>query len=463
MDRIREQEGKQAEVVAELATTLFDATEEIHRLSAKDRSLLETAVLLHPWATEDTLTGAVSERSEEEQGMLAAILGRYRGDELPAAPHGAEPRVLTLAALLRIAAALQTRSLDLVIASPERLEIHVEGQEAQLEKVRTALGLWSELYSGAVQVVTGPVRRDLSARLSGAPELRPEMPFDQAVRAVLDFYLREILESRVISPEEVIPLHRTIQGARRVFRMMGEQLDVTETASIPKHLRWLSKTVRPVRQWHALVLNVESYLAETEGKLAGVEALLQMWRLERAKATDEALSALNSVRHQQFAAATQDLMQSKTGGIFGKGTPRQPLNCVLPSMIWDQYQQLRVLGLTPQPPTVQVLRAVRGQARDLYHLLAQYRSLLGPSGATSMRAVQGLEESLTFCADLHRTISTANKQVKGGTEAPVAGIRALIDAQKADRNAWLERWPSVWKTVTTLRFRRSLGRAVAEL
>ena len=463
MDGNREQENKQAEVVADLATILFDTTEEIHQLPADDRLLLETAALLHQLTPEEALTEMRSEGSLGVPELVAATLARLRGEELPAAPASTEQRARALAALLRMAVALRTLPLNLVIASSERLEIYAEGQEAELEGVRTAAGLWSELYGGAVQIVAGPVRHDLSARLLGAPTLQPDMPFDQAVRAILDFYLGEILEWRALSPEEVVPLHRTIQGARRVFRMMSEQLDVTEVASIPKNLRWLSRTVRPVRQWHALGLNLESFLVETEGQLAGAEALLEKWRVELANATNEALRALHSARYQEFAAATQDLMRSRNAGIFGKGTPRQPLHCVLPSMIWDQYQQLRAVGLAPQPPTVQLLRAVRGQARDLYHLLAQYQSVLGPSGATSMRTVQGLEESLTFFADLQRTISTANEHLREAKEGPVAGIRSFIDAQKPDRDTWLERWPSLWKTVTSLRFRRSLGRAVAEL
>jgi hypothetical protein len=462
MDDIRERDSDNAEVVADLATTLFDATEEIHQLPAQDRFLLETAALLHQRPPEEALAHPLSGQPEDTRELLAATLAHYRGLELPAAPAGAEARARALAALLRIAVALQALPLDLVIASPDRLQIHVEGTEAQLARVQEAAGPWSELYGSPVAIVAGPPRHDLSARLLGAPGLRPEMPFDQASRIVLDFYLGEVLEMRALSPEELVLLHRAVQGARRVFRTMSEQLDVTEVASIPKHLRWLSKTLRPVRQWHALVLNVESYLASTQGQLGGAEALLERWRVERARTTGEAQSALHSARYQEFAAATRVLMRSRNAGIFGKRTPRQPLYCIVPSMIWDYYQQLRALGFTPQPPPTSNLRAIRAQARDLYHLLAQYQSVLGPTGAVCMRAVQGLEESLTFYADLHRTISAADDFLQSG-EKPVAGIRALIDAHEADCNIWLDRWPGLWKTVTAPRFRRSLGRAVAEL
>jgi CHAD domain-containing protein len=458
-----EKDSEKTAALADLATTLFDATKEIHQLPAKDRFLLETAALLHQRAPEEALARRMSGQPEEGQELLAAALARYHGEELPAAPAGAEQRARVLAALLRIAVALQGLSLNLVIASPGRLEIHVEGAEAELERVRAAAGTWSELYEEArLEVIAGPSRGDLSARLLGAPALRPDTPFDQAVRAVLDFFLAEMLEPPAMSPEEAIPFHRMVQGARRVFRMTSEQLDVTEVASIAKHLRWLSKTLRPVRQWHVLVLNVEGFLAFAEGQLAGVEALLETWREERAKATDDLQSALNSARYQEFAAAARALMRSKNAGIFGKGTPRQPLYCILPSMIWEHYQRLRALVLMAPRPILPDLRTIRGQARDLYHLLAQYQSVLGSSGTTCMRAVQGLEESLTFCADLHRTIDAANDYLEGG-EKPTAGIRSLIDAQEADRDAWLERWPSLWKGITTARFRRALGRAVAEL
>jgi CHAD domain-containing protein len=462
MDGNRAQESEQAELVADLATTLFDATGEIHASPASDRFVLETAALLGGHLTKEA-PEPMAGQPAEVQRLLAATLAHYHGDEPPVGDPAEEGRARTLAALLRIAAALRTLSLDLVIASPDRLELYVQGPDIALGQVQEATDLWSELYGQPVQVVAGPARHELSARLLGAPALRSEMPFDLAVRAVLDYYLGQTLESRATSPDEVLALHRTIQGARRVFRMMSEQLDVTEVASIPKHLRWLSKTVRPVRQWHAIILNAEGYLETTEGRLEGVEALLQTWHGERAQAMDEAQRALNSARYRELETATGILMRSRTAGIFGKGTPRQPLYCVLPSMIWEYYQRLRALEPTTQPPTTRILRAIRGQARDLYQLMAQYQSVLGPSGATSVRSVQGLEESLTFFADLHRTIRAANDYLKDDKEMPVAGVRAFIDALKSDRETWLGRWPRAWKSVTSLRFRRSLGRAVAEL
>jgi hypothetical protein len=462
MDEIREKANEPAQVVAEVATTLFDATQEIHQLPAQDRFALETAALLHRESPNAVRLHPDSGQSDEARMLVAATLARYRGDELPAAPDEQDHRVAALGALLRIAVALQNLPLDLIIAGPERLEIHAQGDETELEAVQTAAALWRELY-GQVQVTPGPVRHDLSARLLGAPAVQAGTPFDQAVRAIVDFYLGEILEWRAQAPEEVIPLHRTVQGARRVFRMTGEQLDVTQVASIPKHLRWLSKSVRPVRQWHAMILNAESYLAETDGPLPGLEALVQDWRVQRAQATDEASSALNSDRYREFAAATRQLMRSRNAGIFGKGTPRQPLYCVLPSMLWEQYQRLRASGLTPEPPTNQDLRSIRGEARDLYYLLAQYQSVLGPSGATCMRAVLGLEESLTFYLDMHRTIRAAKDCLEDADAGPMADVHGLIEALQADREAWLGHWPGLWKTVTSPRFRQSLGRAVAAL
>ncbi|MCK4831315.1 MAG: CHAD domain-containing protein [Anaerolineales bacterium] len=308
------------------------------------------------------------------------------------------------------------------------------------------------------------------ASIPAAPAITSDLPFDQAVRAILIFYLEKVQSipagpKAFCAPDEISDLLLTIRAARHVFRAMGEQFDVTDVASIPQHLRWMSKSTRPLWRLHSLTLQAEDHLASAEGDTAGLEEMLHDWTIRRSSARAELLAALGSRRYQDFVKAALKFARTENAGIFGKTAARRQLRFIIPSLIWEQYQQLRLLEDDLESPKGRLLRDMRRQARSLYHFLAHFRATLGPAATNCLDSLQALDTHLTHLnlAGLAKQRSREYLAAGEGTESPVEGIEQFIAAKRKEREELKVRLPYFWAPLVSLRFRRDLGQAVAEL
>ncbi len=303
------------------------------------------------------------------------------------------------------------------------------------------------------------------ASVPAAPAVTSDLPFDQAVRAILIFYLEQVQSIPSHPPGEIGDLLRTIRSARHVFRAMGEQFDVTDVASIPRHLRWMSKSSQSLWRLHSLTLQVKDHLASAEGDTAGLEEMLHDWTIRRSSARAELLAALGSKRYQDFGKAALKFARTENAGIFGKTAARRQLRFIIPSLIWEQYQQLRLLGDDLESPKGRLLRDVRRQARNLYHFLTHFRATLGPAATDCLDSLQALDEHLTHFSLVGLAKQQGREYLAAGegTESPVEGIEQFIAAKRKEREDLMGRLPDLWAPLVSLRFRRDLGQAVAEL
>ena len=308
------------------------------------------------------------------------------------------------------------------------------------------------------------------ASLPSEPTVTSDLPFDQAVRAILIFYLDKVQSipagpKEFGAPDEISDLLDTIRAARHVFRAMGEQFDVTDVASIPQHLRWMSKSSRSLWRLHSLTLQAEDHLASAEGDTAGLEEMLHDWTVRRSSARAELLAALGSKRYQNFVKAALKFARTENAGIFGKTAARRQLRFIIPGLIWGQYEQLRLLEGDLESPKGRLLRNMRRQARSLGHFLAHFRATLGPAAADCLDSLHALDEHFTHfsLAGLAKQQSREYLAAGEGTESPVEGIGQFIAAKRKEREELRVRLPDLWAPLVSLRFRRDLGQAVAEL
>lgn len=315
-----------------------------------------------------------------------------------------------------------------------------------------------------------PDLHDPPASLPAAPAVTSDLPFDQAVRTILIFYLEQVQSipacpKELGAPDKISDLLRTIRAARHVFRAMGEQFDVTDVASIPKHLRWMSKSSRSLWRLHSLTLQAEDHLASAEGETAGLEEMLHDWTIQRSSARAELLAALGSKRYQDFVKAALKFARTESAGIFGKTAARHQLRFIIPSLIWEQYQQLRLLEDGLESPKGKLLRDMRRQARSLHHFLAHFQAPLGPAATNCLDSLHALDEHLTHysLAGLAMERSREYLAAGEGTERPVEGVGQFIAAKIMEREDLVGRLPDFWAVVVSSRFRRDLDQAVAEL
>lgn len=460
--------------VAEAAAALFDAAVDTHRLPAEYRTLLEAAALLCPLQPKDVLAQPLADHTEQEQAILAALAtlsqkkGRPGKGRLWAnLPPDTRQDALALGAILRAAVPLGDSEVEVIVAGRQRLEVYVRGKLKKARGVRRASKLWTDLFHQEVVLLPGLHPHDLAARLAGAPELKADTPFDQAARAILTFHLEQI-QAIGESPEEpdaCAVFQRAVQAARHVFRAMGEQFDVTDVASLPRQLRWLNRNSRPPRQWEALAAQAEDYLASAGGKTAGVESMLQQWSVQRTKACDELELMFSGKRYHDFAEAAQRLIKTKNAGIFGRTAAGHRVRYILPGTVLDQYQQVCLLQGRLKTAKAKAVRDLRRQARSLYHLLADFRAVLGPSAADCLQALLTMDDYLTYLSDVRLAIDVSTEYLEESKKKsrPLDGIKEFVAAKEAEHEEMLERLPQKWELVGSQRFRRDLAMAVADL
>jgi CHAD domain-containing protein len=457
--------------VSETAAVIFDTTVDIHGLEESRRPLLEAAGRLQGLGSGKILAQPLAGYTEEEQAFVAAAVAesceRASADDKPALESlspASRHEALVLGRMLKVAALLRDSEVEYVFSGRRRLEIHVWGRVKKPQRVKKA---WSNLL-GQELVIISSLDQPSSLGLEEGPAVAPGDRFDQAVRTILIYYLDEIqlAAARMVecqTPDEAVALQSAVRSARYVFRNMGEQFDVTVVAPIPRQLRWLSRNSGPLRRWHALCSQVEEYLSTAgEGKTAGVEALLQGWRLQQNQALDDLLQALSSTRYADFGGVVRRFAQTESAGIFGPTTVRRPLGSILPSVIWDQYQQIRLFDIDWFKG--KRVRDLRRQIRTLYYLLAHFQAALGLSGANCSQTLMVLDEYLTLQNDMGLAIDTSLDYLKTAPSGqPTAGVQEFVDIKRAEQDELLARLPAVWELVTSQRFRHDLGCAVAEL
>lgn len=298
-----------------------------------------------------------------------------------------------------------------------------------------------------------------------SPPITCDMRLDQAARTILIHYLERIQQLAQAPEIDIVAFRTAIQCARRVFRSMGEQFDVTGVASIPKQLRWLSKISRPLREWHMLIGHSHDHVAKADEGIAGVEAMLAHWSGQRNQAYQELESLFGGKRFREFGQAAQRLAQSEDAGIFGRRAARAKIDSILPDMVGDQYQQILDLEDKSHKPGRKSLRELRRQVRNLAQMLCHFQAVLGPTGAYCRSTTVELERHLTAIVDLDQAAETAKLYMKSANKKnlPVDGVVNLIQAISDERSDLIENLPEMWGTVTSPGFRQALSQAVAQM
>jgi hypothetical protein len=290
------------------------------------------------------------------------------------------------------------------------------------------------------------------------------------VQSILLFHLRETEAwagelQPALTADRVSALRWHVRAARQLLNTMAPHLDVTDLGEIPRGLRWLAKTSRPLQQSQATVQHLEEYVSSVGEAPSGVLTMLQQWQADRERAQVEVSRALNSRQYRRFVRTVQAFGRKQGAGIFGKSVARQPVRYVLPGLIWGQYQDLRLLEGGIATADARFVRSMRRQVRDLNHNLVGFQAVLGTPGRECSRTAYSAEEQLRWFDGLESAIESARLFLgaaqSGGAAAE--GVETFIGAKEAEQARWLEDLSLIWDPVASPQFRTELGLAVAEL
>ena len=296
----------------------------------------------------------------------------------------------------------------------------------------------------------------------------------EAGRKVLRFHLARMVarEAGTREGKDAEELHAMRVATRRqraAWRVFGDAFDPKRTARHRRRLRLVAADLGAVRDLDVLIESIEAYQGrQSEEEAAGLEPLVRSWRARRDAARGVLVRELDADRYTRWLDGYLAFVQSEGQGVHAVG-PTEPhrVRDTMPSRVWTAYESVRAYESVMRWADVPTLHELRIAAKWLRYTLEFVREALGRDAGPVIEKVVALQDHLGWLhdADVAAGLARAFLVEHAGdlTELESAAIgRYLVDRERT--LAKLRRTVGVpWRGVSSLAFRRSLGRLVAGL
>lgn len=379
-----------------------------------------------------------------------------------------------------------------------------EGDEAALEPLADLLSEIEEL----VPAETSKLERALeAARRAGigagadvlepaaaapaAPEVaaEPELPrivvpkspgvladdhLAEAGRKVLRFHLarmiaREPGTRQGNDSEELHAMRVATRRQRAAWRVFGEAFDPKRTARHRRRLREVAADLGAVRDLDVLIEAGEAYRdRQSAAEGAAFEPLLRSWRARRDAARVILMRELDSDRHRRWVEDYLAFVQAEGAGVLAVG-PTQPhrVRDTMPSRIWAAYEAVRAYEPVLRWADVTTLHDLRIAAKWLRYTVEFVREALGRDAGPVIEKVVALQDHLGWLHDADVAAGLARQFLVEHAGDLSELESAAIGRYLVDRERELSRLRrsagAPWRGVSSLAYRRALGRLVAGL
>ena len=330
-----------------------------------------------------------------------------------------------------------------------------------------------------------PSRRCPTSRPNPVPEppriLVPKSPgvladdhIAEAGRKVLRFHLarmvaREAGTREGTEAEELHAMRVATRRQRAAWRVFGDAFDPKRTARHRKRLRFVAADLGAVRDLDVLIESIEAYQGQQpESEAAALEPLVRSWRIRREAARAVLVRELDGERYGRWLDGYLAFVQAEGQGVHAVG-PTEPhrVRDTMPSKVWSAYQSLRAYEPVMRWADVTTLHDLRIAAKWLRYTLEFVREALGRDAGPVIEKVVALQDHLGWLHDADVAAGLARgflvEHAGDLTEVESAAIgRYLVDRERS--LAKLRRTVGTpWRGVSSLAFRRALGRLVAGL
>jgi CHAD domain-containing protein len=296
----------------------------------------------------------------------------------------------------------------------------------------------------------------------------------EAGRKVLRFHLARMVarEEGTRGGRDAEELHAMRVATRRqraAWRVFGDAFDSSRTEKHRSRLKAVAADLGAVRDLDVLILAAEAYRdRQPAAEAAAFEPLIAEWRTRRDAARVVLVKELDSDRHRRWVDGYVAFLQTEGLGALPVG-PVQPhrVRDTMPSRIWAAYEVLRAYEPVMRWADVTTLHDLRIAAKWLRYTLEFVREALGREVGPVIEKVVALQDHLGYLhdADVAAGLARAFLVEHAGdlSERESAAIgRYLVDRERELARLRRTVGPA-WRGVSSLAFRRSMGRLVAGL
>ncbi len=335
----------------------------------------------------------------------------------------------------------------------------------------------------------GSIPSEMPATPEPADEQRPEPPrilipkspgvladdhLAEAGRKVLRFHLarmvaREPGAREGANPEELHGMRVATRRQRAAWRVFGDAFEPRRTSRHRKRLRRVAADLGAVRDLDVLIEAAEGYRSrQSSTEATALEPLIQSWQVRRETARTVLVRELDSDGYRRWVDDYLAFAQSEGHGVRAVG-PTEPhrVRDTMPSRIWAAYEGVRAYEPVMRWADVATLHDLRIAAKVLRYTLEFVREALGRDAGPVIAKCVALQDHLGWLhdADVAAGLARAFLVEHAGdlTELESAAIgRYLVDRER--ELARLRRTVGQpWRGLSSLSYRRSLGRLVAGL
>jgi CHAD domain-containing protein len=307
-----------------------------------------------------------------------------------------------------------------------------------------------------------------------SPGVLPEDHVAEAGRKVMRFHLARMLAREAgtragIDPEELHAMRVATRRQRAAWRVFGASFRPGRTKRYRNGLREIASRLGAVRDLDVLLEAADLYRADLPvAEQRALEPLLSDWREHRDDARVLLIRELDSDGYRRWVDDYRDFVRTEGASVVPVG-PTQPhrVRDTTASRLWNAYEQVRGYEPVLRWADVETLHELRIAGKWLRYTLEFVREALGRDAGPVIEKVVALQDHLGWLhdADVAAGLARAFLVEHAGdlTEAESAAIgRYLVDRERT--LAKLRRTVGVpWRGVSSLAFRRSLGRLVAGL
>ena len=269
--------------------------------------------------------------------------------------------------------------------------------------------------------------------------------------------------------EELHGMRVATRRQRAAWRVFGDAYDADRTARYTKRLKLVARDLGAVRDMDVLIEAGEAYQKRQAGAEArAFEPLLDSWRRQRDAARDVLVKELDAAKYRKWLDGYVEftLADGMAAKPVGPVDPHR-VRDTMPSRIWAAYEGVRAYESVMRWADVNTLHDLRIAAKWLRYTLEFVREALGRDAGPVIEKVVALQDHLGWLHDADVAAGLARQflveHAGDLTEAQSAAIgRYLVDRERELARLRRTVGPP-WRGVSSLAFRRAVGRLVAGL
>jgi CHAD domain-containing protein len=296
----------------------------------------------------------------------------------------------------------------------------------------------------------------------------------EAGRKVMRFHLARMLDYEAGTRPAADPAHVPMRRGppprqRAAWRVFGASFRAGRTRRYRRGLREIAARLGAVRDLDVQLEAADAYRADlppTEQR--ALEPLLADWRSRREDARVLLLRELDSDEYRRWVDDYRDFVRTEGALVLPVG-PVEPhrVRDTAPSRIWAAYEGVRGYEAVLRWADVQTLHDLRIAGKWLRYTLEFAREALGPEAGLLISRVTALQDHLGLMhdADVAAAMARTFLVEHAGDMSPQES--AAIGRYLVDRERTVARQRrgigGPWRGVAGLRFRRGLGRVIADL